>query len=118
VTDYLRFRPLFAEAMDQRLYSIEYLDQLLFSGRAQIWFSDNAATVTEIKEYPTGAKVIHGLVAAGDLNEIVDILIPRAEEWGRSIGCALAVIESRPGWARELKKHGYEPFQTAIAKEL
>ena len=49
---------------------------------------------------------------------IVNVLIPRAEEWGRSIGCTLAIIESRPGWAREMKKHGYSTHQISISKEL
>jgi hypothetical protein len=85
--DYERFRPIFAEAIDLRLYSIEHLDALLQSGRAQIWFGTEAAIVTEIRAYPAGATVIHGLVAAGDLDEIVETLIPRAEAWARSIGC-------------------------------
>lgn len=118
MSDYLRFRPLFAEAMDQRLYTIDHLDELVLSMRAQVWFGDDAAIVTEIRTYPTGACVIHGVVAAGSLSEIVNVLIPKAEEWGRSIGCVLAIIESRPGWAKALKQYGYEPHQTAVRKEL
>ena len=126
MTDYQRFRPLFAEALDRRLYTIEHLDRLVFSGRAQIWFGDEAAIVTEVRTYPTGARVIHGLVAAAApgarpgraVAEIVETLIPRAEAWGRSIGCILAIVESRPGWARALKPHGYEPHQLAVRKEL
>ena len=126
MTDYSRFRPSFAEALDPRLHTIEHLDDLLFSGRAQIWFGDEAAIVTEIRTYPTGARVIHGLAAAAApdaqpgraVAEIVEILIPQAESWGRSIGCILAIIESRPAWARALKPHGYEPHQVAVRKEL
>ena len=116
--DYARFRPLFAEALDPRLYTIEHLDGLLHSGRAQIWFGEAAAIVTEVRTYPAGAAVIHGLVAAGDLDEIVGTLIPRAEAWARSIGCAMAIIESRPGWARALKRCGYAPHQLAVRKDL
>ena len=58
MSDYPRFRPLFAEALDRRLYTIEHLDRLVFSGRAQIWFGDAAAIVTEVRTYPTGARVI------------------------------------------------------------
>ena len=123
---YDRFRDRFAEAMDQRLYGIEYLDALVGSMRAQIWFGQDAAIVTEIREYPTGARVIHGVVAAGApgsgpgqaLDEITDTLIPKAEAWGRSIGCVLAIIESRPGWARRLRSQGYEPHQVAVRKAL
>lgn len=104
--------------MDGRLYTIEHLDTLIGSMKAQVWYSDNAGIVTEIRTYPSGAIAICGLIAAGELGEIVNTLIPKAEEWGRSIGCTLAMIESRPGWARELKKHGYEPHQLCIAKEL
>lgn len=112
------FRAEFAAAMDGRLFTIGYLDSLIASMKAQVWCSDNAAIVTEIKKYPSGAKAIQGLIAAGDLEEIVGVLIPRAEEWGRHAGCQFAIIESRPGWARELKKHGYSTHQVAIAKEL
>jgi hypothetical protein len=133
LTDYARWRDAFAQAMDTRLYSIEYLDALVGSMRAQIWFGDHAAIVTEVREYPTGARVIHGLVAAVDpgspatagaaspgagLREIAETLIPRAEAWGRSIGCVLAIVESRAGWARQLKSQGYEPHQVTLRKEL
>jgi hypothetical protein len=113
---YALWREAFAEAFDPRLYTIGYLDNLVLSMRAQAWYSENAAIVTEVRTYPTGAKVIHGLVAAGDLEEIRDVLIPRAEDWARSIGCIMAIIESRPGWARALKD--YEPHQLAVRKEL
>jgi hypothetical protein len=116
--NYERWRPRFAEAIDRRLYTIGHLDALIRSGRAQAWFGEEAAIVTELRRYPTGAAVIHGLVAAGDLGEIAGTLIPRAEAWGRAIGCVMAIVESRPGWARALKRHGYAPHQLAVRKEL
>jgi len=118
VSDYARWRDEFAGAMDERLYPIAHLDALLVSMRAQAWFGDGAAIVTELSEYPGGARVIHGLVAAGELNEITETLIPKAEEWARSIGCVLAIIESRPGWARALRSSGYENHQIMLRKEL
>ena len=118
MTAYARFRPLFAEALDPRLYTIDYLDRLLASGRAQLWAGDGAAIVTEVRDYPAGGRVLHGLVAAGALEEIVETLVPRAEAWGRAVGCVLAIVESRPGWARTLKAHGYAPHQVALRKEL
>ena len=115
---YQRFRPRFAEALDPRLYTLAHLDALIHSGRAQAWYGIDAAIVTEVRTYPTGARVLHGLVAAGPLEEIVGELIPRAEAWGRTIGCVLAVVESRSGWVRKLKDAGYEIHQTALRKEL
>ena len=116
--EYARFRPRLAEALDPRLHTIEHLDALLLSGRARIWIGAGAAIVTELRAYPTGATAIHGLVAAGDLGEIVGTLIPKAEAWARSIGCAMAIIESRPGWARALEAQGYAPHQLALRKAL
>ena len=114
---YLRFRDQFAEAMDGRLYNIEYLDALLLSGRAKCWASQAAAIVAEIKKYPTGALVVSGVVAAGDLEEITR-LIPLAEEWGREYGCQFGMIESTEGWQRVMKKRGYETFQVSLIKTL
>jgi hypothetical protein len=120
---YARFRPLLAEAVDGRFYTIDYLDWLVRTGRAQFWpslaadGSPLAAIVTELRDYP-GCRAIHGLAAAGDLDEIVERLIPAAEAWGRANGCAYAIIESRPGWQRALRKHGYQLHQVAVAKGL
>ena len=115
---YAAMREKFAQALDPRLYRIEHLDALLLSGRAQIWFGAEAAIVTEVRTYPTGARVIHGLVAAGEIEEICSVLIPKAEAWGRQIGCMLAIVESRPGWVRKLRGAGYAIHQTALRKDL
>ena len=104
--------------MDPRFYSIEYLDWLVMTGRAGIWFSDNAALVCEIKVYPTGARAVAVVIAAGDKNEIVNELRPAAEAWGKDNGCTFSMVESREGWGHALKTHGYEAFQRALVKEL
>jgi hypothetical protein len=115
---YLRFRDRFADALDQRLYTIDDLDAVMLSGRGKCWVTETAAIVAEIKTFPTGAKAVCGVIAAGPLEEIETILIPAAEEWGRSKDCAFGMIESRPGWAKRMKKHGYETFQVSLIKEL
>lgn len=111
-------RDLIIAAIDTRLYSIDYLDTLIRNGTAQVRTTDRAAIAFASKHYPTGCRDVHGLVAAGDLRDIVETLIPQAEAWGRANGCSGALIESRPGWARILKHHGYEPHQLAVRKEL
>jgi hypothetical protein len=72
----------------------------------------------ELRRYPGGALDVHGLVAAGDMVEIRDNLIPCAEAWGRANGCIAGVVESRPGWAKVLKPSGYEVSQVTVRKEL
>lgn len=115
---YLSFRRGFAELIDPRRYSLEWLDSLILSGAAQVWASDHACIVTELRRYPTGAQDIHGLGAVGDMGEIVGALIPQAENWARGQGCIGAVIESRKGWARALHAYGYEAHQQTVRKEL
>ena len=115
---YAEFRDLFSEGLDPRFYNIEYLDWLLMSGRAAIWFSEKSSIVCEIKTYPTGARAVSGLIAAGEPKDIAETLIPQAEEWGRANGCSFGMIESRPAWSKLMKSHGYTPFQTALVKEL
>lgn len=114
---YLRFRSQFEQALDPRLYNIEYLDALLLSGRARCWFSDKAAIVAEIRKFPTGAMAVCGVIAAGELDAIVG-LIPDAEAWGKEYGCQFGMIESTEGWQRVMKKHGYEVFQVSLIKTL
>ena len=113
---YSRFRDDFAEVLDPKLYSIIWLDNEVRQGRFRIIVGEEAAIVFGLRFYPTGAKDVEGLIAAGDLNEIVEVLIPQAEEYGRSIGCVGAIIESREGWAKVLKSRGYEPHQVALRK--
>lgn len=115
---YLDWREEFAKALDTRFYTIEFLDSLIASGDVKAIYGEKAAIVIEIKAFPSGAKVVSGVVEAGDPDEAELSLIPQAEAFGKSLGCQYGMIESRPAWARKMKKHGYEHFQTAIVKEL
>ena len=116
--EYAAWRPLLAEAIDPIYGGIAYLDYLIDGcGVAKFWCSDKAAIVTRFSYYP-GCTIIEGLVAAGDLEEIVNVLIPQAEEFGRENGASFATISSREGWAKVLKKDGYEPHQVTLAKPL
>src|SRR3712207_8316345 len=54
-------------------------------------------------------------VCSSDL-EIERELIPQAEAWGRALGCLTARIDSRDGWERVMRGHGYERLQTVIRK--
>ena len=116
-SDYQRFRDDFAAAMDPRLYTIEYLDGLVWSGRAMFLCDDKAAIVFKLKRYPAGALVVEGVIAAGEL-EGVKTLIAEAEAWGRANGAAMAKIDSRSGWVRALKADGYRLHQSTLIKEL
>lgn len=115
---YLQYRPAFGEVIDPRYYTLEWLDAQILQGKVQFWCTDKAALVTEFKAYPAGAVDIHVVIAAGDMRDIIEVLAPLAEDMGRANGCTAATVESRAGWARALKPHGYEAFQTIVRKEL
>ena len=118
VIDYIHWRGAFAEAMDTRFYTIDYLDWLVSNGRAEFMATPDAAIVVEIKMFPTGLCAVHFLVAAGKLDVLENELRDRAEKWGVANGCSMALIESRAGWKRTMAKHGYRLFQESIVKEL
>lgn len=115
---YCEFRPMFAEVMDERYHTLKWLDEQVLGGKVRFWRSPNAAMITEVRDYPTGAKDIHALIAAGDLGEIVEIITPQAEQWAREQGCLAAQVESREGWARALRPAGYQTHQMIVRKEL
>lgn len=115
---YSKFRELLASAIDQTRFPLAYLDYLVASGNARSLSTGRAAVLFELKKYPSGLQDLHGIVAAGNLDDVARELIPQAEAWGRANGCVAALIESRPGWARVLKDHGYETHQVSVRKVL
>jgi hypothetical protein len=114
---YARWRDAFARALDGRFYTIEYVDTLVWSGRARLFADERAAVLVEIRIYPTGARDAHFLVGAGALEALVD-LAAQVEAWGRAHGCIGTLIESRSGWSKVMKTHGYETHQVSVRKEL
>jgi hypothetical protein len=116
--DYQVWRDEIAGVLDQRRYPVSWLDREVISGRVLVWAVADAIILAEIRSYPSGAADIHGLVAAGNAETIINDLIPQAERYGRDWGCLAAVIESREGWQRALKPSGYELYQTALRKDL
>ena len=116
--EYCKWRGAFEGAIDARYYPMGWLDRRLLGGDAFFLCLGNSATAFEIKDYPTGARDIHALVAAGQISDIVEKLIPALEQRGRTLGCTGFLIESRPGWSKTLKPHGFEPFQLSVRKDL
>ncbi len=104
--------------MDERYHTLDWLDAQVLEGKVQFWATEDAAIIAEVRDYPTGARDVHGLIAAGDLQSIIEELIPRAEAWGKANGCVVAQIESREGWARALSPSGYRTHQIVVRKEL
>lgn len=115
---YLRFRDDFAEVLDPRTHSIEWLDAQVFAGLIRVWPAHDACLLTSVRTYPTGAFEVHVEIAAGNRDTLVNTMIGRVEEWGREIGAVFVTIASREAWARVMKPKGYAPHQVEIRKEL
>jgi len=103
--------------LDERFYPIAWVDQRVWMGAIRLLADDHAIIGFEIKQYPGGARELHGMFACGAMGSIL-ALIDEAVEFAREMGCHVACIESRPGWAKVLKSRGFEPHQLRIVKEL
>lgn len=114
---YRFWRPAFAEVMDPRFYTLEWLDAEISEGRAKFWSNDQGAIVATLRTYPGGAVEVHGLIAAGDLTAI-KALIPLAEHYGCENGAIVASIASRAAWSRALASSGYDLHQVELRKDI
>jgi len=114
--DYLRHRQEIADMLDERFHTIDWLDMQIESGAYRVIGCDDAVIIVGFERYPTGWLELQGVVAAGRLESIRDILIPQAEELARAMGCGSAEIESREAWVKIMAPFGYELHQTKIKK--
>lgn len=115
---YLVFRDEFLTILDERFYTPEWLDSQVWAGFYRCIACDDAALLFEIKGYPTGLRELHFVAAAGELSSLIKDLRPKAEDYAREIGCRIVSVASRAGWARALKPHDYEVYQTVLRKEI
>lgn len=114
---YADWRDRFLEAIDEGLYPAAWLDHRVRDGKAVFWGTERGAILAELRQYPSGAIEVHGLVAAGELDAIKS-LIPLAELWGKANGAVRSSISSHPAWSRIMKDAGYAPSQLTIVKDL
>jgi len=115
---YQAWRQAFHDMLDPRFYPASWLDAEIAAGRMMLMAVEDAAILFSVKVYPSGLKELQGEAACGNREAIVLTLIPAAERWAKSIGCESAVIQSREGWSRVMRKFGYSPYQTSIRKVL
>lgn len=116
VTGYAKWRARLARANDPRLIPITHIDELLVSGLAQFWATDDAAMVTELKAWPGGAVTIEPIAAAGKKGDIVGPLGDAAVEWGKANGATIVRVAGRDGWRRE--RPDFRHYQTILMKDI
>jgi len=101
----------------QATHSIEDVERMVADDEAQLWLGEKSAAVTEIVQFPK-VKVLHLWLCGGDLKEITEVMLPKAEAYARSIGCGRLTTGGRIGWDRVMNKHGFTPIASVCAKEL
>lgn len=116
--EYLRFRDAFAAMLDPRFYTVDWLDMQILGGAMRLFSAGDSAILVSVRTYPTGARELHAEAATGELKAIRASLIPQFEAFGRSQGCDIAVVESRAGWEKIMRQHGYERHQVSVRKAL
>jgi hypothetical protein len=115
-----RVSPWLQAALDRepvQTHTLEHVRAELDSGKCQIWPTANSVTITEIIEYPTGAKVMHHWLAGGDLDEIVRTNA-NLEAFAREQGCIGIEVKARRGWLQVMRDNGFRPAGTHFWKDL
>ena len=102
-------------ASPMRTHDREHIWAGIQSGDLELWPTPNSACVVQITTYPTGLKVLHGLLAGGRLSEIKTTVLA-LENRARELGCHYAAPQGRIGWLRALP--GYRRAYTVMCKEL
>lgn len=116
--EYQPWRDELAKALDPRFYTIDYLDGRVTGRSVRVFACPEAVLLMELRHYPTGRFDGHALIAAGDASAIGGKLREEAEAWLRDIGAIGAIVESRAGWAKALRPHGYRTYQVALRKDF
>lgn len=101
----------------QATHDIEDVERMVAEGEAQLWLGQKSAAVTEIVQFPR-CKTLHLWLCGGDLREITEDMLPKAEAFARAEGCTRLTTAGRIGWDRVMKTHGFTPAASVCAKEL
>jgi hypothetical protein len=83
------------------LHRIEDVRAAIDRDEAQLWPAPEGTIVSEIKEYPSGTRVLRLWLAGGSLGYLM-AAEPLIRDWGRERGCSASIITGRKGWKRVL----------------
>jgi len=109
--------PLIERALKyQDTHNLEDVQRELWRQKAQLWCGEKSVIVTEINDYPTGKRARIWL-AAGEMDELVDDMLPDVEAWAKGGGCVSITIVGRKGWLRKLKDN-YEQNYVTLERKL
>ena len=99
----------------QDTHTLGDVAKAIIEGHAQHWRGRKSEIVTEIRSYPL-AKICRIWLAGGDMDELVNQMLPDVEAWAKANGCSRMEVVGRKGWKRVLKDYR-EPY-AVLTKEL
>lgn len=114
---YLRHRAEIAQILDERFYPLWWVEGRISAGEIDLLHNDTAIIGIEVRNYPGGARELHGLFAAGDKAGVKE-LVKQALALAEAAGLTCAAIESRGGWEREFRDFGFVKDRVRIVKEF
>lgn len=87
----------------------------LTTGQAQIWGARDGALVTQLLNIEEPLVMVW---LGGGRMESLMALQPGIEAWGRAQGAKALWIKGRKGWARALRRAGFEPMGEELRLSL
>lgn len=117
--EWVRCKPWLMAALehDGGFNTIEDVETRIAAGDAHFWPGKRAAGVTEFMAFPR-CKALNFWLVGGDLDELLDHMMPAAEAWARTQGCTKTVAFGRRGWKPKLAERGFSEGWTVFVKEL
>lgn len=99
-------------------HSLDDLRRGVASGDFQLFAERDSAILVQVQVYPQ-RKVLGVLLAGGHMDTLREML-PSVLTWAKGLGCSLAFIAGRPGWARTFltKEEGWLHTQIVLEKSL
>lgn len=114
----MNWKPYIEEALKtQQTHNLADVEQMIEDGYAKLWIGERSAAVTEIIQYPR-LKSLHLWLCGGDMQEITEEMLPKAEEYARQQGCSRLTTGGRKGWDKVMSKHGFAPVASICAKDI
>lgn len=87
----------------------------LAAGRAQLWGASDGALVTQL--VAADEPIVHVWLGGGNMRSLI-ALQPGVEAWGRAQGAKALWINGRKGWARALRRCGFELVGDELRRAL
>jgi hypothetical protein len=109
-------------ARNRGKYDAEDVHRWLLLGEDQLWIWKTptafAIGITRLENYPTQRVCMIRIVTGANAAEWQDETLATIERWAKANGCAAMELCARRGWARRIRKHGYDMTHVYLEKPL